>query len=314
MNGELEASVLIPTTGDRGDLLRCSIASVLRQTENRLEVLVVGDGMSSNSRGAIEDMAHSDHRIRLFDFPKHENRGEPNRHYILLHEARGRNIFYLCDRNLLLPDHVERLGRLLKDADVAHGLMVAIRPDGQPVIADYSGIFGFRGVPDLAKAWQRRLTVKRGSVVPLSSWGHTLRFYRKLPRGWEPPPAGWFSDQHMLAQLLAHPGCKVASTMVPTALNFQKLWRGQDAVTVWRQELPLWFKRLNEPHFAEQFRETVMEKAIVEQQTQIDDQQTQIDQLATTIRFFHRHPLRYVSSKLKAKLKSQIKVRLKPRN
>jgi hypothetical protein len=46
-----------------------------------------------------------------------------------------------------------------------------------------------------------------------------------------------------------------------------------------------------------------MEKAIV-------DQQTQIDQLATTIRFFHRHPLRYVSGKLKAKLKARVKARL----
>src|SRR5437667_9785955 len=124
MNPELEASVLIPTTGDRGDLLRYSIASVLRQTENRLEVLVVGDGMSSNSRGAIEEMAHSDHRIRLFDFPKHENRGEPNRHHILLHEARWRNIFYLCDSNLLLPDHVYRLGLLLKDASASHVFML----------------------------------------------------------------------------------------------------------------------------------------------------------------------------------------------
>jgi len=314
MKGEIEASVLIPTTGDRGDLVRCSVASVLRQTENRLEVLVVGDGMSSNSRGAIEEMARSDHRIRIFDFPKHENRGEPNRHHILLHEARGRNIFYLCDRNLLLPDHVERLGRLLEDADLAHGLMVAIRPDGQAVITDYSGIFGFGVVPDLTKAWQRRLTVKHGSVLPLSSWGHTLRFYRKLPRGWEPPPAGWFSDQHMLAQLLAHPGCRVATTMVPTVLNFQKLWRGEDAVTVWRQELPLWFEKLAQPDFPKQFREHAMEKAIVEQQNQIDGLQTQIDQLATSIRFFHRHPLRYVLGKLKAKLKSQVNARLKPRN
>jgi glycosyltransferase involved in cell wall biosynthesis len=307
MNGDLEASVLIPTTGDRGDLLRYSVASVLRQTENRLEVLVVGDGMSSNSRRVVEEMARSDHRIRLFDFPKHENRGEPNRHQILLHEARGRNIFYLCDRNLLLPDHVERLGRLLKDADLAHGLMVAIRPDGQLAIKDYSGIFGFGVVPDLTRESQRRLTVKRGSVVPLSSWGHTLSFYRKLPRGWETPPAGWFSDQHMLAQFLAHPECKVVTTMVPTALNFQKLWRGHDAVTVWRHELPLWFEKLNEPDFPDQFREHAMERAIIEQQTQIDDQQIEIDQLAATIRFFHRHPLRYVLGKLKAKLKSRIK-------
>jgi glycosyltransferase involved in cell wall biosynthesis len=307
MNGELEASVVIPTTGDRGDLLRCSIASVLRQTEKRLEVLVVGDGMSKNSRRAVEEMARSDNRIRIFDFPKHENRGEPNRHHILLHEARGRNIFYHCDRNLLLTDHVERLGRLLKDADLVHGLMVAIRPDGQPVVVEYSSMFGFRGVPDLTKAWQRKLTVEGKGVLPLSSWGHTLPFYRKLPRGWETPPPGWFSDQHMLAQLLAHPGCKVATTMVPTALNFQKVWRGQDAVTVWRHELPLWLKKLNEPDFSEQFfREEIMEKAIVEQQTLID-------QLATTIRFFQRHPLRYVSGKLKAKLKARVKVRLKPR-
>jgi glycosyltransferase involved in cell wall biosynthesis len=297
MNGELEASVLIPTTGDRGDLLRCSIASVLRQTKKRLEVLVVGDGMSANSRRAVEEMARSDNRIRIFDFPKHENRGEPNRHHILLHEARGRNIFYLCDRNLLLPDHVQRLGRLLKDADLAHSSFAGILPDGRLFIR----------VDDLTRESHRRLTFKSRGWVALSSWGHTLTFYRKLPRGWEAPPAGWYSDQYMLAQLLAHPVCKVASTMVPTVLQFHKMWRGQDAVAVWRHELPLWLKKLNEPDFSEQFREEIMEKAIVEQQTQID-------QLATTIRFFHRHPLRYVSGKLKAKVKSRVKERLKPRD
>jgi hypothetical protein len=97
--------------------------------------------------------------------------------------------------------------------------------------------------------------------------------------------------------------------MVPTALNFQKVWRGQNAVAVWRHELPIWFEKLNEPRFAEQFREEVMEKAILEQQTQIFEQQIQIDDLAATVRFFHRHPLRYVLGKLKAKLKSRIKTR-----
>jgi hypothetical protein len=125
-------------------------------------------------------MARSDNRIRVFDFPKHENRGEPNRHHILLHEARGRNIFYLCDRNLLLPDHVERLGRLLKNATLAHGLIVQILPDGQPFIQ----------VGDLTRESHRRLTVKGSGIVPLSTWGHTLRFIGSF-RGWEMPrPVG----------------------------------------------------------------------------------------------------------------------------
>jgi glycosyltransferase involved in cell wall biosynthesis len=297
MNGELEASVLIPTTGDRGDLLRYSVASVLRQTENRLEVLVVGDGMSANSRRAVEEMARSDNRIRVFDFPKHENRGEPNRHHILLHEARGRNIFYLCDRNLLLPDHVQRLGHLLKDADLAHGLLAAITSDGRLYIQ----------VDDLTREAQRTMTVNGDGKVPLSSWGHTLKFYRTLPRGWETPLAGWYSDQYMLAQILAHPQCKVATTMMPTVLQFPRVGRDQNALAVWRHNLPLWFEKLNEPHFAERFREDAMGYAIV-------GQQTQIDQLATTIRFFHRHPLRYVSGKLKAKVKSRVKERLKARD
>jgi hypothetical protein len=62
--------------------------------------------------------------------------------------------------------------------------------------------------------------------------------------------------------------------------------------------------------FSEQFREEIMEKAIVEQQTLIFEQQIQIDDLAATVRFFHRHPLRYVSGKLKAKLKARVKARL----
>ena len=82
---------------------------------------------------------------------------------------------------------------------------------------------------------------------------------------------------------------------------------------MWRHELPLWLKKLNEPDFSEQFREETMKKAIFEQQTLIFEQQTQIDQLAMTIRFFHRHPLRYVSGKLRAKLKSRIEARLESR-
>ena len=46
MSSELAATVVLPTTGDRGPLLPYSVGSILSQTVRNIEVFIMGDGVT----------------------------------------------------------------------------------------------------------------------------------------------------------------------------------------------------------------------------------------------------------------------------
>ena len=79
----LYATVMVPTTAGRGPLLPFSIGSILSQTVRDFELFIMGDGVDEATRRQIHDLMRRDARIRFFDYPKHERRGEPHRHAAL---------------------------------------------------------------------------------------------------------------------------------------------------------------------------------------------------------------------------------------
>ncbi len=247
MKPDLTASVLIPTTGDRGPVLRFSVASVLRQTVNDLEVLVVGDGADDSTKAVAAELADADPRVRFFDFPKHERRGEPNRHTVITEHARGRVIAYMCDRDLLLPNHVAELTRLLADADLAYTLRFTVATDGT---------FEFTHALDLRDPRQRAEHVTALSFLPLSFAGHTADAYRRLPYGWRTTPATAATDRYMWSQWLDQPWCRVAASPEPTALRFSRGTYPGIGTEARRQELVSWVARLEDP---DQLRRDIME-------------------------------------------------------
>ncbi len=222
------ATVVVPTH-DHGALLGPSLRSVQEQTVSDIEIFVVGDGVPDETRALVAELARGDGRIRFFDSPKGPRNGELHRHAALA-EARGEIVCYQADDDLWLPGHLEELGRLLASADFAHSLALRVDADGSlsPWLAGIqSGAF-------------RALMQRGANFVPLSTAGHTLAAYRRLPHGWRTTPQGTPTDLYMWRQLLDQPGIRPLSGRRPTVLNFPAPVRRDWSAEQRLAELELW--------------------------------------------------------------------------
>lgn len=204
-NKEIKFSVLIPTSIDRGLILPHSIASIQRQSIQDFEILIVGDGANELTKKVIHDLMVKDPRIRFFDFPKHPRRGEENRHKVLTEDARGKYIAYLCDRDLMLPKHLETLELYLDKYDFASTSNFTM------IEGEEAMLFGGKNRDKKdAPAWL------------LSCVGHSLDCYKNLPFGWRTTPAELYTDLYMWEQFLENPDCKSFCGLEPTILWFKR--------------------------------------------------------------------------------------------
>lgn len=199
--------VMIPTF-DHGPMIRFAIRSVLDQSRSPDEVLVVGDGAPAATAETVLAMAAEDSRVRWLPYPKGERHGELHRHDVLLHRTSVDAVFYLGDDDVWFPDHLERLVPALEDRDCVFGLDIRVLPDG-----------GMRGrVHDLSRRAYRERLLARDNRMSLSSFGHRLDAYRRLPHGWRVTPDDVNTDTYMYMQFVAA-GATTTSVLVPTVLH-----------------------------------------------------------------------------------------------
>jgi glycosyltransferase involved in cell wall biosynthesis len=249
---ELAATILIPTTGDRGPLLPYSVGSVLKQSVREIEVFIIGDGVDGSTRRAVNTLIAKDPRIRFFDHPKDIRRGEVYRHEALA-EARGEVVCYLCDRDLMLPNHVETMRSLLSDADFGHSLRFTIRPNGK---------LQFNHNVDLENRNNRKNPQLFRSFIPLSFAAHTMDMYRRLPHGWRTTPGGIETDRYMWLQFLEQSKCRIAVSTLPTILYFKRGSHALRSVEKRMPELKKWYEDMLQPGFLPPFIERARHEAI----------------------------------------------------
>lgn len=203
----VEATVIVPTH-NHGPTLHASVRSALDQSVP-LEVFILGDGATGETRSIAQQLAREHAPVRFFDHPKHGARGEKYRHSALA-QARGRVVCYLSDDDLYLPHHVEDMCSLLRDADFVHAQAVEVLLDND--IASWT--------VDLSLPAFQREVLGGGNRVPLSAGAHTLSAYHSLAEGWTSPPPGIASDLHMWRKFVRHPGCRFRPGQRPSVLVF----------------------------------------------------------------------------------------------
>lgn len=119
-------TVIIPTY-NWATVLPYSIASVLDQTFDDLELLVVGDGCTDESAEVVARIASTDARVRWINlFANTRSQSAPNNEGNA--QARGDIIAYLGHDDLWFPDHLQAIATALETADVAHSRAALINP------------------------------------------------------------------------------------------------------------------------------------------------------------------------------------------
>ncbi len=204
------ASVIIPCH-NKAATLPLVVDSVLRQSVQDLEVLLLGDGVTDAARAAIEALVAADPRVRFLDFPKGPHHGEAYRHDAVM-AATSDAIFYLCDDDLLLPEHVADLLTLLERATVVQSLNGYLRHDG--TVASFAADLGHPGSVDPILDESIRF-----NSVSITGTAHRRSFYLEVGEHWETTPSGMWPDHHQFRRMARHPAYVGATSHRMTALQ-----------------------------------------------------------------------------------------------
>jgi len=123
-------SVVIPVY-NRADLLGRALSSVLAQSEQDFEVVVVDDGSRDDPEAVVDALA--DPRLR---FLRQENRGGGAARNAGIREARGRFIAFLDSDDAFLPGHLVAMRRLLEGTarTAGYARILVDRGDGRAIL------------------------------------------------------------------------------------------------------------------------------------------------------------------------------------
>jgi glycosyltransferase involved in cell wall biosynthesis len=121
-------SIIIPTY-NRAKLLPNAIESVLAQSYDHWELIIVDDGSTDETSEVVDKYLH-DERIRYL---WQENRGRSSARNIGTQNATGAYLCYLDDDDFFLPNHLETINRCIQQQPtpcIVRTEAYRIHPDG----------------------------------------------------------------------------------------------------------------------------------------------------------------------------------------
>jgi len=215
-----------------------AIESVLAQTVESFELLVVCDGAPAETVACAEEFAQRDKRIGVLPFPKGERNGEAYWH-LALQGARGRYVVHIEDDDLWFPNHLEEMEKLLATVDFGHLIHSYLRPSDGGIVAITSDI-------GLA-SYRQRFLDEMYNRFGFTFVGYRLSAYRRLPEGWAPSPPGFWPDLWMWRKFFRMPDFRFGTRAVITAISITAHLRDHDVSQGRSSESRLWLDRILDP-------------------------------------------------------------------
>jgi len=207
-------SVVIPSYNS-GHLVAEAINSVLAQNHRRVEVIVVDDGSTDDTRTVVAALADKDPRV---NYLYQENKGLGGARNTGIYRARGEYLAFLDADDLFLPGKLQIQAAML-DADPSLGLVAG----GHRVVDITTGLaLGERQPwehhPNLdLETWLRGCPIVPCAVLMRSKWARKVNGFQIL----NPPGA---EDRDMWLRL-SYEGCKMAWS--PSVVCAYRMHTGQ---------------------------------------------------------------------------------------
>ena len=238
--------VIVPTH-DHPWALDLSVESVLAQTLENLDIVIIGDGVGDDTRDVVASLLERDRRIRFIDALKSPSRAERVRHEVIS-STDADVVAYLGDDDLFFPDHIQSMVALLDEHDFAHPVSVCLD--------EHDDLTAFPA--DLSDADCVEWHLHRGwNTIGLSGVAHTSEMYRRLPQGWTEPPEGWWSDHYFWSQIFQLPGVRLVTSARSTVVRTPSAWRSDQTPASRRLSLERWLGRIERPEYAEEWNRLV---------------------------------------------------------
>lgn len=238
-------TVIVPTH-NHASTLDLSVNSVLGQTVEAVDVVIIGDGVGDDTRDVASSLT-SDPRVSFLDTPKSPGRADLVRHQILS-TARTPYVCYMGDDDLMLPDHLESTMERLQTVDFTHPFPAFIERDRT------MGLY----LTDISDPrWVAWHLVPGQNAIGLTGVGHRLDAYMTLPYGWREPPPGIPSDHYMWQQWFNAPSMRFSTGDRLTVLKFYASSRHDMTGAERRSELEEWLDESRSPDFARTINATV---------------------------------------------------------
>ncbi len=236
-------TLLVIPTHSHPETLPLAIASAQNQTEQNLGIVVIGDGVSDDTRDALAPILKSDERVSFVDRPKTVRHGEEYRDEVI-RASRATAIGYLCDDDLLFPDHIQTLAGLLEGVDFVNTLPIFINRDGSlhHMVCDLAD-------PASVK-WHLDPAVMR-NTVSLTGVLHSRAAYKALPHGWRPAPKGRWTDHYMWEQFFSAPNFTARTSPRATTAKFNQIGREDMTGAERARELDDFARKMSAPGFSE---------------------------------------------------------------
>jgi len=137
-------SVVVPMYNTEKYVGEC-IQSVLDQTLDDLELLIVDDGSGDGSVSLAEQLASSNERVRLLFHPDRRNMGVSRTRQLGVTEARGRYIAFLDADDAFEPDKLQRQVDAMRDRPdcvMCHTAAKVTAESDDPIVASLQRHFG----------------------------------------------------------------------------------------------------------------------------------------------------------------------------